>query len=386
MTLLTKEQLKTLTQKEQEGPFVSIFMPTHPVSLETKKDAIRLKNLLSQAEEQLLAKGVRTPRVNELLEPAKALLDDNNFWQHQRSGLAIFLAPDLFRTYALPLEFTELLVVADRFHLKPLMPLLSDDGQFYVLALSQNEVRLFQGTRHSISQVEVDDIPKSLAEALRYDDPQKQQQFHTATATPGSPAGRPAVFHGHGVGDDNENANILRYFQQINKGLRAFFQDDHAPLVLAGVEYLLPIYKEANTYPYLVEEGVTGNPETMKPHELHRQAWAIVEPIFKQSRREAASLYKELANTERASKDIRKIVPAAHYGRVDKLFVAVNQQQWGAFDPDTNTIDLHREAEAGDEDLLDMAATQTLLNGGTVYAVEPEKVPDDSPMAAVFRY
>jgi|GEM_PF-5717218 hypothetical protein len=52
----------------------------------------------------------------------------------------------------------------------------------------------------------------------------------------------------------------------------------------------------------------------------------------------------------------------------------------------TATVDLHSEAELGDEDLLDAAATHTLLNGGTVYAVEPEKVPDQALLAAVFRY
>lgn len=37
------------------------------------------------------------------------------------------------------------------------------------------------------------------------------------------------------------------------------------PLVLAGVEYLLPIYRRANTYPYLLDGGVTGNPEGRRP-------------------------------------------------------------------------------------------------------------------------
>jgi hypothetical protein len=39
---------------------------------------------------------------------------------------------------------------SDRFHLKPLLPLLTGDGRFYILALSQNQVRLLQGTRYSV--------------------------------------------------------------------------------------------------------------------------------------------------------------------------------------------------------------------------------------------
>ena len=157
-------------------------------------------------------------------------------------------------------------------------------------------------------------------------------------------------------------------------------------MALAGVEYLFPIYTEANTYPHLLNHGVEGNPETLSLEELHERAWAIVQPHFQEAQQGAAAHYQQLANTEQASKDIRAIVPAAHYGRVDTLFVAVGLQSWGAFDPQTNTIDIHREEEPGDEDLLDLAAVQTLLHGGKVYAMEPAEVPDGVPLAAVFRY
>jgi hypothetical protein len=35
---------------------------------------------------------------------------------------------------------------------------------------------------------------------------------------------------------------------------------------------------------------------------------------------------------------------------------------------------------------LEFAAILTLLNKGTVYVVEPEKMPDTGSVAAVFRY
>jgi hypothetical protein len=156
--------------------------------------------------------------------------------------------------------------------------------------------------------------------------------------------------------------------------------------VLAAVEYLFPLYREANTYQHVVEEGITGSPENMKPEELQAQAWEIVEPIFLQEQQEAIERYKELAAAGRTSNDVKEVVPAAYFGRVDQLFVAVGVRQWGSFNAETSTIDLHPEANPGDEDLLNAAAIQTLLNGGTVYAVEPEKVPDEAPLAAVFRY
>ena len=152
------------------------------------------------------------------------------------------------------------------------------------------------------------------------------------------------------------------------------------------MEYLFSLYREANTYQHLVAEGITGNPENLKPEELKLQAWKIVEPLFLQEQQSAIDHYKELTATGLTSTDIKEAVPAAYYGRFEQLFVAVCVQQGGSFDPDKNTIDLHSEGELGDEDLLDSAAIKTILNGGTVYAVEPGNVPDEALLAAVFRY
>ncbi len=384
MSLLTKEELKMLIDAN-DGLCVSIFMPTHRAGPETRQDPIRLKNLVTAAEEKLIAEGMRSPEARTLLQPAAALIEDYDFWQQQNEGLAIFVSADLFRLYRLPLELEELLIIADRFHLKPLIPVLSDDRQFYILALSQNEVRLFRGEQYNIYEMGLEDVPTSLAEALQYDDPEKQQQFHTATPAPGG-GERAAMFHGHGVGSDDEDKNLRRFCQLVERGLQPYLRQENAPLVLACVDHLYPIYKEANTYAHLVEDHVSGNPDEWTPKTLHERAWPIVEPIFQQTRLEAAKQYKNLTDSEQASKDIRTIVPAAHYGRVDTLFVALGEQQWGAFDPQTNRIDLQAAPDPQNEDLLDAATVQTILNGGTVYAVEPENVPDQVPLAAIFRY
>jgi hypothetical protein len=361
-------------------------MPTHRAGREIQQDPLRLKNLLGEAEEHLLASGLRTPDAKELLEPAQRLLQDGLFWQHQSDGLAIFLSLETFRYYRLPLDFDALVVVTDRFHIKPLLPLLSSDGRFYILALSQNDVRLLQGTRYSVSAIDLEGVPISLAEALRYDDPEKRLQFHTSTRMPGGKGKRPAIFHGHGVGSNDAETNILRYFHQVDEGLHDLLRDEQAPLVLAGVDYLLPIYRKANTYPHLVDQGIEGNPEELSAEELHECAWAIVRPLFLVAQKEAATHYRQLAGagSEQASSDLKDIIPAAHQGRVETLFVAVGIQRWGSFSLDTNVVQLHEEPEHGSEDLLDFAAVQTLLNGGTVYAVEPEKMPHKA--SAVFRY
>lgn len=387
MNLLSTEELKTLVG-EAQGICVSLYMPTVRLGSETQQNPIRFKNLIRQAEEQLVAQGMRHTDALELLQPAMDL-DDEDFWQHQSDGLAIFIANRVFHYYCLPTHFNELVIVSDRFHLKPLMPLLTGDGRFYLLTLSKDEVKFFEGNRYSIRELEVEGMPKSMDEALQYDTPDKEIQNRIATSRGGTNNSfqQPGSFHGQGspINDDFKQ-DLLQFFHLLDASLHETLRSQKAPLVLAGVEYHFPLYQEANTYPHLVEAGISGNQKIAQPDELHAAAWQIVEPLFQQARQQAAEHYRELIGTERISQDLKETVPAAYYGRVEQLFVAVGVQQWGKFDPEANQIQMHSDAQPGDEDLLDSAAIQTLLNGGTVYAVEPDQIPAEAPVAAVFRY
>ncbi|NDJ17368.1 hypothetical protein [Myxacorys almedinensis] len=397
MNLFSTDELTVLTT-ESETTCVSIYSPMERLGVETQQNPIRFKNLIRQAEERLIAGGLRGQAARDLLEPALQL-DNYEFWQHQQTGLAIFLSPNLFRYYRLPIDVPELVVVNDakndteggalcnRFHVKPLLPLLSGDGQFYILALSQNQIRLFQGTRFSVGEIELEDMPTSMAEALRFDDPEKSLQFHTGTPPSGSGGSRAAIFHGQGAGEDDQNENLIRYFRQVNDGLQTFLKNQRSPLILAGVEYLFPLYRQANTYSYVLEDGIPGNPETLTAEELQQSAWAIVQPYFEQTQQEVISQYEALTETTgQTASEVQTVVSAAYYHQVEALFVPVGQQQWGRFNPETGEVKMHSASEPGNEDLLDFAALHTLLNGGTVYAVEPDKVPGNKPIAAVLRY
>jgi hypothetical protein len=170
---------------------VSLYLPTHRAGRETQQDPTRLRNLSAQAQERLIEYGVRRPDVKELMRPVEGLLSDASFWQHQGDGLAVFLSPEFSRTFRLPSQFEELAVVGRKFHIKPLLPLLNGNGQFHILAISLNRIRLFLGTRDTMTEVDLSGIPTSREEALHMDDPEKHLDFHTGSTSTGRPEGRP---------------------------------------------------------------------------------------------------------------------------------------------------------------------------------------------------
>ena len=379
MNIWNRQELKALMAR-QTGPCVSILLPTHRSGASVQEGPIRLKNLLRDAEAKLTERGLRQSEAESMLETAGRLVEDPLFWQHQGNGLAVFVAEGLFRWYRAPLRFQELAIVADRFHVKPMLSLLAEDGHFFILALSQSEVRLFEATRESVTEVHLESLPTSMADALQLDEPEKTLQSRTT-----GPGGA-TVFHGHGAGGDEAKDRIMRYFRQIDHGLRDFLRDERAPLVLAGVGYLLPLYREVNSYPQIPVEEIHGNPEEMPPDTLRERAWGIVAPRFAQAKQSAIDQYSRLRGTGLASSEIEVIIPAAVHGRVAVLFVAVGTQHWGVYDADSGALELHQEPLPGDEDLLNAAAMNTLATGGTVFAMQPQEVPGESAAAAVFRY
>ena len=382
MDQLAKEELKELLAPCGEH-CISLYMPTNRAPVEGRQDLIRFKNMVREAEERLIRGGLRPPEAKEYLAPLTRLADDQGFWQYRGDGLAIFYSRDRVRQFRLPMRFEELVVVANRFHLKPLITLFTEESCFYVLALSQNEIRLIQGNRCGAWGVELEDIPASLAEAIKNDDPEQQLQFRSKTSI--GPGRRHAFFFAHGGLDDSKD-DIRRYLQLIDKGLKEVLGQDRFPLMLAGVDYLASIYREVNSYSNLLPEGIVGNPEQLSPEELHARAWKLIQPRFLKAGEEAIAQYRQLAGTGRTSREIAEIVPAAAQGRVEKLVVALGVQVWGSLSPDRGSVELHRGPGAGSEDLLDLAAIQALLNGGMVYTSEPGALPDNAPIIALFRY
>lgn len=382
MALLSSEEIKKLVE-DAEPPCLSIFMPTHRRPTESRQDVILLKNLLKKAEELLDEAAVDKQQIRELLAPVSGLLEDAAFWKYQRDGLSLFSSRVAFHEYRLPLTISPLVIVGKRFHLKPLFPLLTGDGSFYILALSQQQVRLFHATGSTASEVEVEDLPRDLSQAIGY---AERARAHFYSTAPGAGRGRfSSVFFGWGFGIEEKKDDMLLFFQQVDNGVNRILAGQRAPLVLACVDYLMPIYHEANHYPYLLDEGVQGSPEEKTAGELRDLAWAIVAPRFLEAQRQAAEKFRN-APAGLASSQIEEVVRAAYYGRVDSLFVSVDARIWGDFDTDSGAVTILPGEKQGHDDLVDLATVHAMLHGGAVYAVEKERMPVDALVAACFRY
>lgn len=354
---------------------ISLYMPTRH-GLDALDNPIRLRNLLRTAEQNLSQQGHAEAMIHALLRPAYLMLQDTAFWKSSDGGLALFVAPGVFRRYRLPISFQESLTIESHFFIRPLLSLLHGDGRFYVLALSQNAVRLLEGTGETVREIALEGAPGSLEEALGYDEPQADQgvQYN---------AGRP--FPGNTEPKEDRKEKIARFFHLVDKALPTEIRQGPVPLVLAGVEYETAIFHRITACPQVLEETIEGNPERLSKESLRDRGWELLQTLFQEAARQAGAHYTEATGTGLASADIREILPAARCGRVASLLVKEGALLHGHFDSDTDRVEVRAEG-IGVEDLVNRAAIETLLHGGSVYTDWATSLPFAGPVAAIFRY
>ena len=386
MDYINIDKLKELA-RVHKPECISIFIPTHRAGEEVNEmlDQKHLKNKVKTVRNELMSGHRQDRETGALLKPINELVDDTGFWKKQSDGLAIFRSRDIFEYYTLPVPFAPSEYIADHFYTMPLIPYINnDEAGFYLLAISQGGVRFFEGSMHRIDEVVVKDLlPERLEEVVGFDFEEKQLQYRAANDERGR-----ATFHGHGKSNkEADKTEIINYFRAVNNGLKDLLNGKKAPLILAAVDYIVPLYREVNDYKFLEEDFIPGNPDNENPERLHEKVRFIIEEYSNQKRKEKAEAFEAALSEQKASFREEVIIPAAVNNRIDTLFVKNGQEIWGMYDKENNRV-VKRDRNLGQSSgLLNLAAMHTIFNNGRVYLTGADEMPEPiSKLNAIFRY
>lgn len=388
MEIFKKSDFKKLA-KIHKTHCVTIYIPTHRTNEAGDgmyKDKTNLKNQLKEASHQLAIWEMKEDAINEYLKPIAVLLEDDAFWRKQSDGLAIFYDGNEVLTYSIPKVFKEYTYVNTHLYLKPMADLVHGSGRHFIMALSLGDVQFYEATQNTITEVKIEDlVPQTLVEAVGGDFEDKHLQRRSGQ---GEKGGAEGMYHGHGEGADTEKKEEARkFFREIDKGIMKMLHDEDAPLVIACVDYLFPIYKEVNSYKYLEEKHVIGNYEHEDILALKERAWDIVKDEFEEAKEKAKEQVNALLNNGKASTNLEDIVPSAITGRAEILFIKENEEVWGKYLKEENKIDIEDVRRVGDTGLLNKAAVETINHGGIVYLVPEDEMPVKNTIVnAVYRY
>lgn len=393
MTKNKQQEVKIREMKQDEFlslaayrayPCVSIYTPMFKDERgQYDGNRIHLKNCLQVAAQTLEREDMNPPEINNLLEEARQTLDDSAFWAHQQNGLAVLISPEFTRFYPVSQIEEEMTFVGHQFILRPLLPLLTNAFEGFLLSLSQNEANFYRVTRNDLVALHVEGMPESMAEAMAFDDPEARLQSHSATGS----TEQGAIYHGHHPKDE-ENSRLTRYCHQIAKAIETYVaaDSDNTPLILAGTTELTSIFRNVSDMEQnLLDRQIEGNVEELSTSELHEKVWIIVEEHHQTRRYDAARRYKDLDHANLTASTIEDVVRTAHFGQIDTLFITKTGAVMGHYEIETGRVFVEEENDGDHQqiDLLDLAAVKTLENGGTVI---PLKGPADPPAAAILRF
>ena len=388
-------------------PSVSIYLPVDHLGIRTDADRIRLRNLVRDARDRLEADGERAGDIDALLAGAVDVAGNEPLWGGGPNGLAVFADEAGTETFWLDADPPELMVVGDRFYLRPLYGALANDTRVWALAIDLNKTHLFRLDRMSIEEIDLPaGTPTSLAEDMQYDQGEESLQYHTVPgATPEgvSPGSNAAMYHGHGGSKDVDHMQRQRFMQELSRGVVKVIGAESAdPLVLLGVDYLVEDFRAVSAYAHVAKEQVVGATDYLSPADVHRAVLVAIGPRLEAKRAVDLEEYQQFATSSRASDDAAEIVAAAAAGRVKTLLMDDSSGPWGWFDRETFDV-THlcpieprylRDTSAAPSnpdlfdcgwDLIDLAAAETLKHGGKVRAYRGEASPIQGA-AAVFRY
>ncbi len=370
-------------------PGVSLYVPNGRTGTQSSENRTQLRNQLRAAEGPLAAAGLDEEARTALLAPVLALVDDIGFWRQPPAGLAIFLGQSTVRVIEIDAPVDRQVFVGNRFHVKPLWPIVTDRLTFFVLALSQKAARLYRGDERGLEEVETEMLPMSLDATLRTDVAPSAQIRLRSAGSIGVGGRRGAVVH-YGAASNEEplRDEQLHFCQRVDAAVTTQIPAERPPLVLAGVRFLLDLYRQVSHYPGLVDAAIDGNVDRWDTTALHAAAWERLTPERGAQRLTALAEIDRLAHTGRVTTDLRKILPAARQGRVARLFVALDRAVWGSFDTETLAVHFNGEPPRPvlDDDLLDVAAGAAWTTGGDVHALPQSLMPGKALCAAVLRF
>lgn len=364
---------------EKEEPFISLYQPTHRYTLETKQDIIRFKNLIRRIEDSLKEKYPKK-EIGRIMEPFYELAEDVPFWNRTFDGLAILATSDRGVMYKLQRTVKELAVVADSFHIKPLIRIFQSADRYQLLGLNRREFALYEGNRYGFEEIEMEPgTPRTIEDILGMKISEKD-----FSAGVFSSDGR-----AHSYGERKEI--IDKYTEKFFRYVDQFVWENYSrpsglPLMLVALPEYHSIFQNISRNSYLMKDGIKVAFNAVSMEELKETVWEKIEPLYLDKTKKLVDRFETARAKFLASDDLAQIARAAWENRVATLLVESDRIIPGKVDLTTGEL-IEGDLEHPEfDDLLDDLAEIVFKRKGEVVVLPQERMPTTTGAAAIYRY
>ena len=367
---------------EEEGPFITLYQPTYRYAPKNRRDAIVFKNLVRQIEKSLMQK-VSARDIKPLMDMFRHMEQDKGFWMESLDGLAVLATLKTCAVYRLPVAVKPLALVAERFHIKPLLRFFQSADKYQLLGLSGNAFSLFEGNRYALEEIHIpSDVPRTM-QAVLGDQLTQEHLSHGSYAGTGGPA----MFHGHGGKKDEVDKDREKFFRYVDKTIwENYSRPSGLPLILAALGEYHPVFHKLSDNPQLVERGIKGSFASFERSQLREKAWEIMQPHYKKKAQALSERFENAKNSQLASDDASTVARAAVENRVEAVLLEEDRIFPGKVLRDTGALELGQMEDPSYGDILDDLASIVLSKKGEVVVLSGEDMPVDTGVAAIFRF
>lgn len=367
---------------DRSGACISLYQPTHRYRPANIQDLTRYKNLCQEIKKSLES-NYNAKEIEQLMKPLYDIAEDRLFWNKTKDGLAIFCNKNKCIVYVLNRPLTELAVVSDSFHIKPLIRVFQSADTYYVLGFNMKNFKLFRGNRYVLEEIEFDeeDTPISIEDVLGEGYKQASLNFGSYGGAAGG-----TMYHGHGGKKDEIDNYVKKYFKYIDKlVLENFSNPTQAPLVLAALDENQGMFRKITSNNHILDDGIKVDFETLDIKELRDRSWKIVEKSYLEKTKVLVERFNNLRSKDLSTNDLATAIKEGLNGRIETLLLESDKIIPGKIDPKNGDIK-RLEKNNNTDDLLDDLAEIVFSRKGEVVMLPSEKMPTDTGLAAIYRY
>jgi hypothetical protein len=279
----------------------------------------------------------------------------------------------------------ELAIVADSFHVKPLLRITQSADRYQVLSLSRAAIRLFEGNRDALDEVDLaPGVPRTIKDALGDELTEPHQTVRSLGSVAGSDV---AMHHGHGGKSDEVDVDRDRFFRAVDRAiLQHHSRPSGLPLLLVALPEQQGIFRRISRNPFLMQDGLKIHPDAVPIEDLRDRAWRIVEPQYQARLRQLLEEFDKATPRGLVGDELETVASAVASGRVKTLLVETDREIPGHVDKSTGKIELGDLKHPEIDDLLDDLAELALSKGSQVVMMPAERMPTGTGVAAIYRY
>ncbi|GJF27366.1 hypothetical protein KNE206_00660 [Kitasatospora sp. NE20-6] len=368
---LTAETLREL-RTARPYPAVSLTMPTHRREPDNAQDAVRLRNLLAEAERRIDSdpEASRQDRIDlhRQLERAVAEIDP----RHTGDGLVLYATTADHQVWNLAREVPERVVLSDTFLTRNLVAAKAQARPYWVLAVAADRASLWGGSGQTLHEHEADGFP---AEAEGPDwDVQREERV----------GDQPSTF---------SDEDTRRFLRTVDAALGTVLAADPRPLFLVGLAQAVSLLQEVGTgkaagkaVATVLKGGLTDGPDRLLLQELTP---AMAEFARHESDRVGSAL--DAARSRRAfAAGLDEVWEAVCEGRAEMVAVEEHFQRTVRL-TDGHLTPLDDGSTGGwedgvREDIVDELVETALDKGAEVVFLPDEQLSAHERIAAVLRY